>query len=257
MSKPDIQKFFKNVQAWGSDHSAEILLGLGIASGISATVWAVKETPKALKLIEEKKREERRDELTPIEYVQTTWKCYIPAAMSGAFSIACLIGSHSVHARRNAALAAAYKLSETALSEYREQVIETIGEKKEKVVREKVDKARIEKNPVSKSDVIITEKGNTLCYDSLSGRYFRSDIDRIKKAAIEVNRQLVLNMYASLNDFYDELNLEHTQIGYELGWKLDDGTLEIDFSSQIADDGTPCIVVNYNIAPKYGFSSFY
>ena len=257
MSKPDIQKLFKSIKEWGSDHSPEILLALGIASGVSTVVWAVKETPKALKLIEEKKQTEGRDELTPIECVKTTWKCYIPAAMSGGFSVACLIGSHSVHSRRNAALATAYKISETAFSEYKDQVIDMIGDKKEKTVREKVDKARIEKNPISRNEVIITRRVNTLCYDSLSVRYFYSDIDAIKKAENELNRRMILEMYVSLNEFYDELDLEHTVIGDELGWRSDDGLIEIQFSSQIAEDGQPCIVVNYNIAPRRDFTSLY
>lgn len=55
-----------------------------------------------------------------------------------------------MHAKRTAALATAYKLSETALTEYKEKVVETIGEKKEQLVRDKIDKDHIDKDPVSK-----------------------------------------------------------------------------------------------------------
>ena len=103
----------------------------GIAGMITTTVLAVRSTPKALKLIEEKKKEEGVDKLTPAETVKTAWKCYIPAMVLGATSVGCLVGASRVSLRRNAALATAYKLSETALTEYREQVVETIGEKKE------------------------------------------------------------------------------------------------------------------------------
>ena len=44
------KRFFKN-------HTPEILTGLGTAGMIFTTVLAVKATPKALKLIDEKKKE--------------------------------------------------------------------------------------------------------------------------------------------------------------------------------------------------------
>lgn len=113
-----VMKFIKTVKRGFGKRSPEILLGIGIASGITATVLAVKATPKALQLIEEVKfekattwNEEHSDShvravaenLTKLEVVKATWKCYIPAAISGVASIACLLGSHSVNAKRNAA----------------------------------------------------------------------------------------------------------------------------------------------------------
>lgn len=253
MGKPNVSGFFKNAQMAISKHSPEILTGIGIAGMITTTVLAVKATPKALKLIEAKKEEEHKDKLTAMDTIKVTWKCYIPAAITGITSVACVIGASSVHMKRNAALATAYKLSETALTEYREKVVETLGEKKEKIIREKIDKDHLDQKPVSKSQVIITNKGNTLCFDYHSGRYFHSDIDLIKKAVNELNRQMVVDMYVSLNDFYDELELEHTSLGDELGWNFDDGFVEIDFSSHLADDGTPCVVMNYRVAPHRGY----
>ena len=102
-------------------------------------------------------------------------------------------------------------------------------------------------------EVIITEKGNTLCYDAISGRYFKGDIDKIKKAEYELNRQMRDEMYISLNDFYYEIGLDNIKIGDELGWNIDDGYIDLSFSSQLASDGTPCLVIDYSIAPRYNF----
>ena len=65
---------------------------------------------------------------------------------------------------------------------------------------------------------------------------------------------MLSQMYVSLNDFYDELNLKHSGNGDELGWKLDDGFIEVDFSSQLSDDGRPCLVIEYMVAPRYDYS---
>lgn len=256
MNKIDLSKFANSFRGVIQKRTPEILTGVGIAGMLTTTILAVKATPKALIMIEEAKRAQEIDKLKPIEVIKTTWKCYIPSVITCGASIACLVGASSVNMRRNAALATAYEISKTALAEYRDKVVETIGEKKEQTIRDKIAEEHIDKNPVSKGDVIITDKGNTLCYDHHSGRYFKSDIDKIKKAVNEVNRLMLRDNYVSLNDFYDELGLEHTKIGDELGWSINDGLLELYFSSQIADDGTPCIVINYEEAPKYGFSSF-
>lgn len=256
MDKSNITNIIKGIKASISRHSPEILTGIGIAGMVTTTILAVKATPKAIKLIEAEKQAKHVDALSPVDTIKTVWKCYIPAAMTGVSSIACLIGSNAINAKRNAALTTVYTLSEMARNEYKEKVIETIGEKKERTIKEKVDAERIKKDPVSKKEVIITEKGTTLCYDHVFGRYFKSDIDIINRAMNKINREIVINMYASLNDFYAELGLSPVEMGYDLGWNIDDGTIEIEPSSQLADDGTPCLVIDYSVSPKYNYSRF-
>lgn len=255
MTKPNLAKVAKNIRLGLSKHSPEILTGIGIAGMITTTVLAVKATPKALALLEEA-QEEKGEYLTAPEKVKSCWKCYIPTVATGAFSAACLIGANSVHASRNAALATAYKISETALSEYRDKVIETIGEKKEQVVRDKVAEERIKNDPVSKKEVVMTGSGKSLCYDYMSGRYFESDINEIKKAANKLNQKMLLCAfgYASLNDFYDELGLECVGIGDMVGWNVAN-LIDISISSQIADDGRPCIVLGHSNEPRYEYDS--
>lgn len=256
MAKSSFQQFVKSAKVTLVKHSPEILTGIGITGLVTTTVLAVRATPKALKLIEEVKKTEKKDSLTALETVKTTWKCYVPAAAIGVTSVACLIGASSVNARRNAALATAYKLSETAFHEYKNKVVETLGEKKERHIHDEIDKDHMEKNPVNKSSVIVTEKGNTLCYDRTFGQYFKSDIEKIKKAVNELNRQLLIHDYVSLNDFYDELGIPHIPIGDDMGWRVDRGLIEVDFGSQLASDDTPCVVMRYEVAPDYGYSSY-
>lgn len=251
--KKEIIKSFLSLKTAIGKHSPEILTGIGIAGMITMTVMAVRVTPKAMILIEERKMEIGVEKLKVVDVVKTTWICYIPATITGTLSIACLIGASSVNARRNAALATAYTLSEAALKDYRGKVVEMFGEKKNEAVKDAIAKDKVEKNPVVTREVIITEKGNTLCYDAISGRYFKSDIDKLKKAACELNRQMLDDMYVSLNDFYYEIGLESVKLGDDLGWNVDSGYIELSFSSQLASDGTPCLVIDYSVAPRYDY----
>lgn len=260
--KPNLSKITKGIRTAISKHSPEILTGIGIAGMITTTVMAVKATPKALEILNEE-RLERSDNDENFDYdhssipvkdvVKLTWKCYIPAAITGCLSVSCLIGASSLNFRRNAALATAYTLSESALKDYQSKVVEVIGDKKEQAVRDAVAKDRIDKDPVTNREVIITEKGNTLCYDVTSSRYFKSDIDKLKKIENELNRQMRDDMYISLNDFYYEIGLSSTSVGDDLGWNIDSGYIDLNFSSQLADDGTPCLVIDYQVAPKYNY----
>jgi hypothetical protein len=253
MNRPSLSKITRSVRTSLSKHSSEILTGVGIAGMVTTTVLAVRATPKAIQLIDEKKDEIECDELSKIEVIKTCWKCYIPAALTGTLSIGCLVGANSVNARRNTVLATAYKLSETALTEYQEKVIETIGEKKEQSIRDKIAKDHIDKDPVSNREIIITNNGDTLCYDVISGRYFKSDIEKIRRAENLLNKQLLDDMYVSLNEFYYEIGLNSTSIGDDLGWNIDKGLIELGFSTQLSDDGTPCLVVDYQVAPMYNY----
>lgn len=255
MQKLNFTKLYRNVKNATIKHSPEILTGIGIAGMITTTVMAVRATPKALILIEEEKKSTKTDHLQPMEVVKTTWKCYIPAAVTGTMSVVCLVGASSVNAKRNAALTAAYTLSESTLRDYQKKVIETIGEKKEQTVRDAVAKERLEKNPVERNEVIITAKGDTLCYDTVSGRYFKSDIDKLKKIENELNRTMRDEMYISLNDFYYEIGLDSIKLGDDLGWNINDGYIDLDFSSQLATDGTPCLVIDYGYGPRYDYRS--
>lgn len=275
MKNLNVTKMFKDFQRLVNKRSPEILTGIGIAGMITTVILAVKATPKAMELIEEEiffkekeaheggifteKDEKSAFSLTSIETVKVAWKPYVPAAITGVTSIACLIGANSVHVRRNAALATAYQLSTTALSDYREKVVETIGEKKENNIRDKVAKKKINENPPETSTIIMTGKGNTLIYDSHSDRYFRSDIDKIRNAVLTLNERMIngSEMYISLNDFYDEIGLKHTESGDRIGWRIDKGKIDIRYSAQLTENNEPCIVLDHLIPPEYDFNRYY
>lgn len=263
MNKQTLSKLGRDLRSALSKRSPEILMGIGITGMITTTVLAVKATPKALLLIDEKKKELNTEKLPPVEVVKATWKCYVPAAISGTASVACLIGANSVHSKRNAALATAYKLSEKAFTEYREKVVETIGEKKERTVRDKISEEQIKENPIAKSEIVMVGKGKTLFFEPLSHRYFYCDVDKIGRAEVKLNRQMFtdpFNFGVSVNDFYAEIGLPLTATGEKLGWNMTKNKLEIYTSAAKIDEdeneehaGEPCLVINYLNPPIYDY----
>ena len=242
MEKLNVSEVAKGIRIGAIKHQPEILTGIGIAGMITTTVMAVKATPRALDIMAEVKEihDEDTDRKAFAKDVLTkVAPAYIPTVIIGSLSIACLIGASSVNLRRNAALATAYTLSESALKDYRSKVIETLGEKKDQAVRDAVAKDKIEDDPVSKKEII------------------KSNIEKLKKVENELNRRMRSENYISLNEFYNEVGLDDVGIGYEFGWNIDRGYIELEFSCQLTDDGNgneiPCIVVGFRNAPDYNY----
>lgn len=264
MQTKGISQTAKNLGGIISKNSPTILTGLAVCGLVTTVIFAVRATPRAMQILE-CERQERwdGDENDPRDFddytlpkwdiIKIAWKPYIPAVAMGTVTIACIISSNSINQRRNAALATVYGLTETAFREYKEKVVETIGKNKELKVRDDICADHVAQNPVGRNEVIITGKGNVLCMDSLSGRYFRSDIDKVRKSINSLNEEMLGNigMWISVNELYDEIGLAHTSQGDMMGWDLDQGTIRISYSSQLTENEEPCLVLNYDIQPKY------
>ena len=256
MKNNRISMAFRSARQFLSKHSPEIFTGLGLSSMVTSTVLAVKATPRALNLLEAAELR-KGDKLTPKEVVQNTWKEYLPAVSFGIGGCVFIICGCVINTKRSATLAAAYAMSERAFLTYKDKVIETIGEKKEKDVRDKIGQDEINKKPVQSTQVIITPKGNTLIMDSLSGRYFRSDLDTIKRAVNDLNRQMTYQNYISLNEWYSEIGLDGVRHGDDMGWNLDGGLIKLDYGTQLADNDEPCIYLDYEVPPRPNFNKLF
>jgi hypothetical protein len=261
MEQVGISKVIKNLGEAFSKNSPTILTGVAVAGLITSTVLAVKATPKAMKLIEEHLNSSigrgmcgtniAARVLSKREIIKLTWRCYIPTGAVTLATIGCIIGANTISLKRNAALASMYSVTETLFKEYQSKVVETIGKNKELKVRDDISADRIKENPPSTNEIVFTGKGEVLCYDSLSGRYFKSDIEKIRRSINELNHNLMTDMFVTLNDLYYGLGLPEIKLGDELGWDIDKGLIEVEFSAQLTEGGEPCLVLNYQVFPRF------
>ena len=231
----------------------KIMTGVGVGMGLYGTYRAIIATPKAIELVKNAEKE-KGEPLTKTELIKTAWKPYIPTIVSETGSLICIIGAQSINDRRNAALLTAYSITEKAQSEYKDKVIETVGPKKEKAIMDKVAEEKVKNNPPQSSEVIITGNGNYLCLNSLTGGYFRSDIEKIRHAVNNINYKMLNENYISENEVFYELKYPLTSNGDELGWNIfEDGKIEVHFSSQLTSDGEPCLVLLFDKPPRYDY----
>ena len=237
------------------NNSPVILTAIGVAGTLTTAYLTGKATFKAAEEIEDHEwpiAGSRKD--IPIrDKINLVWKLYVPAAGTAALTVAAIVCANRISGRRAAALAAAYSISERAFDEYKTKVIEKMGEKKEQAVRDEIAQDRVNRHPVSTSEVIIIGNSDVLCYDIYTGRYFTSSVEKIRGAQNTINERLIHDHYASLTDFYDIIGLPATKVSDEVGWNLD-FMLKVDVTSTaISDDGRPCLVMNFDVSPARQF----
>lgn len=243
----DFKPAMKAVETFGKTHSSEILIGVAIVACISATVSAVKATPVAEQKIEETKEELGVEKLTVKQTVKVCWKYYIYPVLSTGASITAMILSHKMMNKRLNALTTAYALSETALREYRDKIVEMSPEMDKNahtaVMQEKIDNLKPE-------DIAETGWGDALCYDPWSGRFFKSSKEHLE-ASINCLAGIMYDDFSvTLNDLYSELGLKTTVPGDLMGWDNNHGRAQPQISSGITGNGIPYLELGFYLDPR-------
>lgn len=186
---------------------------------------------------------------------QRTWKRFIPVVLTGGLTIGCIFAGQYISIRRTATVAALYAAAEDKLQKYQEATKEVIGEKKEKEVRGAMAQKYVNDQPMEDGDVAIIPGGHHLILDAYTGRYFRSDIETIRQKANDLNRDLRTTMWASYSDWYDVLELKSYKGYSDIGWSCDSG-IDVVFDAAVADNGEPCIVMDYCVGPTSDFKNY-
>lgn len=252
-------KLLKRSGDFLNTNSPTIFAGIAIAGVIGTTAMAVRATLKARDIIDEACYEDpdTGEHIEPevAEKVVLTWKCYIPVALMAGLTIASIVTSHNIQNKRNVLLAGLYSTSQKALEDYQQKTEEVVGKKKAEQVRDAVTEDKLAKNPVHQNNVIVTGYGDTLCYDEWSGRYFRSDIHKVKRGLEDFWQQLRIEDRLPLNELYAYLNLDSIGGGEEVGWTVDQ-RLEFTYDSKLASDGSPCLVIHFSTPPSACFRNW-
>lgn len=234
-------------------HEPDILMGLGLAGLVGSMGLIVKSTISAVNRVNARKVELNKERLTKKEVFKTVWKCYIPPIIAVAVSIPCVVMGNRVLTKRNAALAAAYTISETALQEYQNKAKEIVGEKKEQQIREATSKELVDKS-YKKGTTVITGNGDSLFYDELSGRYFKSTWNKVLKSANELNAAAIGGTdIITINDWFQAIGLDPVNLGEERGWSVYNngpkGLISISLTSTLTSDDIPCACIHYENRP--------
>lgn len=233
-----MKQILRTIQTRVSQDAPFLLAGSAIAGVVTTAYLAARGGMKARK---------RLDMLTvdaPLKIeIRETWDCYIPAVVSGACTITCIIAGTKVSNKRTAAAQAAFLVTERAYAEYRNQVIDEYGARRDEAIRDNVAANRVRTDPPPST--LIAGSGKVVCLELHTGRYFESDMETLRRAANNINARLLNHDFATLDDLYDEIGMHPTATSGALGW-TSPKLLSLEFTSVLDDVGRPCLAFGYN-----------
>lgn len=239
------------VEVFLKKHSSTILTVAGATGVVATTVLAVKATPKALTLIDEAMNE-KGGELTPVETIKAAWKPYIPAALIGCSTIACIFGINYLSTKNQASLASAYALLDSTFKEYRNAVNEVYGEDADLNVRGEVANSKYDEK-------VELENDELLFFDYQSMQFFKATMKHVMEAECAFKDLIHEQGFACLNDYYDLLGIDHIKQGSQLGWfdmeRIDPyGCEELEFVyEKVMKDGTEFWIIDTNMSPTVDY----
>ena len=232
--------------------SPTILTCIGAVGVIVTAVLAARAAPKASERVQTVPQKP-----TKLEAIRLSWKYYIPTAITGTATIACIFGANVMNKRQITSLIGAYAMINESYKNYREAAKNVYGEDADaKIIAEMAKKVYVSADGMglySREDDLKSEEA--LFYDSWSRRYFTSTLAAVINAEYHVNRNLQLRGYVQLNEFYEFLGIEKTMGGDNVGWYFDEmiegGVMWLDFDNSFVklDDGLECYIITPILFP--------
>lgn len=153
-----VQKLFKVAKPFVKRNLPTILTSVASVGVVATAVASAKAAPKAVKLLEIAE-EKKGEKLTRIEKVKVGAPVYIPSAIIGTATIACVFGSDIINRRRQAALISAYTVLDQSYKAYRDKVKDILSEKTDKHIMGEIAKDNFEE--VKESFEVIKKKRKT------------------------------------------------------------------------------------------------
>lgn len=253
-----------------NDNQREIMLGGAIAGVVITVVTSWRAGIKADKIIQrhrtlvdklndldisDEEKDAKRKEIT-LETVKDMVPVVVPPMLSATGTIISVVSGYKVASKQIATLSALYSMSEKALYEYADKTKVIAGPKKTQEIEEAVAKDKVESNPPQERNTIInTGRGNVLFLDPVSGRYFYSKPEDVKRAVNAVNNETnVDGFFVKLNNFYNELGIPPIDLGEMVGFQAGN-LIDIEriFTVILDESDNPVYILNYEVKPGHGY----
>lgn len=232
------------------ENASTLLTAGGVVGTVATGVLAFRAGAKYERLTYEAEftvTVEDEHHLTTIDKAKIAAPYVIPPIILGGATIGAIVMSHRITAGKVAALAAAYSLSQNQLEEYRAKLEEKLGIQKSEKAKAEMAQERANNTPGSGAIVIYGDE--VLCFDEPTGRYFKSTMEKIRRAENSTNQEILKHNFADASHFYSELELPGTRWSDDVGWTT---PFTVDVSTIIVDD-KPCLSIDFNPMPRLDY----
>jgi hypothetical protein len=259
-----------------SDNASTILTAGGVIGTVLTATLAAKAGGSAMLRIDMKEREDfwlaravaeedsndpltdaeleeltQANKLSKVEKLKIAAPLFIPPVIIGTLTVASIVMSNQISAKRAAALAGAYALSEQRWADYKERVEQKLTKPKREQLETEIAEDRMNVNPPTAQEIILVGSGEVLCYDMYSDRYFNSTAEKIRAGQNKINEELFQSQYASLSAFYDYVGLPPTGFSNDVGWNMaTTGACEVRITAHKSPDDKPCLAFDFVVPPR-------
>lgn len=234
------------VTGFAKRHSPEILTAMAVGGTGASAYFVAKATYKATPIIDNMKAAGAPGK----EIFKKVAPLYAASGVSLASTVACIIGARVAGAQQVAAMSTLLASSQAAAKEVWNQVEQRYGTDAVQEIKNDIATAKMNAIPTTENQIINTGHGDTLFCDLFSGRYFRSSIECVKQAALDVQSRCVtsLDLWITFNDIYDALNVPCIKAGRNAYFGVEN-PFKWYFAYGPADNGEPCIVLDTEYEP--------
>ena len=232
------------------------VIGLGVTAylsakaGYNAGVHVVSEFSTRL---DNAGPDEQVDPLSAKEIVQDTWKFYIPVAIIGIATAVAIVGSNRVSNSQKLALFSAAAITERALSEHQQKIVETFSKPKERKIRDEIIQDEVNAQGDKLDKLVLPKDGDVMVIEMHTRQVFVSTAEKIHRAENDANREALHDGYISLNVFLDYLGLPQSEAGAVVGWN-NSKPLEVIIGGA-AHDEKPVLTIDYRYPPTVTYQN--
>lgn len=236
----DLNSLFKAGKRFFIDNSGTILTVSSISLGALAVIEAIRATSKAKDIIDDIEYQKFEElgcpedsdvdcHLTTSEKIRATWTCYIWTVLLLSGSAVCGVSAHVTDNKKIQAASLAYGSLLETYNTYQDNVRKVLKEKEIRTINHGVmhdiverDKAAMPEH-VKNTIFAVTDDTKVLFRDAYSSRngggYFKRTMEEVRRAEGRFNRILMDNGRATINDWYDCLDIGHSELGDYFGWE--------------------------------------
>jgi len=242
-----------------------VLMAVACSGVVVTGIMAAKGRLRAEDILEDLRAEglgggidKRGKEKIPFKVgLRNTWKCYVPAVGAGLVTVTAIVTMNRVAAKNAAILTAGATLATTTLKEYQQHVLEEIGVDREAKIRKRISKGKVAESDLAKAESVIIAGGESLCYDTFSGQYFKCSPEEIRSIENDLNREILHGSSGavSLNEVYLAIGAEANEIGETHGFNIDN-MIEIFFDADLTKDKRPVLAISFINPPVVNFANF-
>lgn len=192
------------------------------------------------------------------EKVKTVARIYIPTALAGAGTIACMFGANTLSRKDQASMLAAGALLEQSFKKYRGKAEKLLGRNvvEKELAEDKIDD--VPEDPHNGMKLYFYREAEDIDHprdyaDPDGEGFFYAYEGKVYRAEIEINRLFHFRGRATINQYRELLGLDTEEGGDNLGWTEEIGDeylgyswIDFDYDEVTLSNGVTCTIINHS-----------